>query len=212
MLKPDLWQRLLAFEFDDPEAAVPFSLKLELEQSWLPEHAEKVVEEYRRFLYLSQVVPGGVAPNEDVDKAWHLHLTYTRDYWDHLCGEIFGQPLHHEPSKGPKDEARLLERYGKTLEVYRQEFGPPARTVWPSVARIKARRSGNRMIAIGGIMFGLGLLWALISVAWLGGGSGGPVAISVLGTAVFFAGLWVTGDLNNKYKGDSGGCGGGCGD
>ena len=43
--------------------------------------------------------------SEQVDAAWHLHLTYTRSYWDRFCKETLGQPLHHDPTRGGPAEA-----------------------------------------------------------------------------------------------------------
>lgn len=215
MLNPALWQKLERLSFDDPEAVSPFSKKLEDQEDWRESHTAKVIEEYRKFLYLSQVVPGGVVPSEDVDKAWHLHLTYTRDYWDHLCGEIFGKPLHHEPSRGPRDEAALMSRYGRTLEVYREEFGRPPAAVWPSVRRLRARATGRRMTGIGGAAFAVGFLALFVTtmdVVRLDFGTL-PWFLAFGGLAVMFTGMWIAGDLHFKSKsnGDGGGCGSSCG-
>src|SRR5262249_47420226 len=68
-----------------------------------------------------------------VDAAWHLHLTYTRSYWQRLCGGVLGRPLHHDPSRGGPDEAaRHRHMYSRTLAAYREAFGqePPA-DIWP---------------------------------------------------------------------------------
>jgi len=73
-----------------------------------------------------------VCPSEDVDAAWHLHLTYTRSYWKRFCGEVLGRPLHHDPTKGgPAEAKKHLDMYASTLAAYRQTFGePPPPEVW----------------------------------------------------------------------------------
>ena len=65
---------------------------------------------------------------------WHLHLTYTRSYWDRFCGEVLGQTIHHGPTKGGPDEAEKFDRwYQKTLESYQRVFGEEPHTdIWPA--------------------------------------------------------------------------------
>src|SRR5882762_2181922 len=74
-----------------------------------------------------------VTPSDAVDQAWHLHLTYTRSYWDGLCREVLGRPLHHVPTKGGRGEtAKFRDQYMETLTSYRRLFEtePPA-DIWP---------------------------------------------------------------------------------
>jgi hypothetical protein len=69
-----------------------------------------------------------------VDEAWHLHLCYTRSYWEGLCGEVLGRQLHHGPTRGgAKEDGKFEEWYERTLASYRSVFGqePPA-DVWPT--------------------------------------------------------------------------------
>ena len=80
MRDPKLWERLRAHRFDDPSEETPFSARLAKAARWTDRKAAEVIEEYRRFIYLSQVTPGRVTPSEDVDRVWHLHLTCTRAY------------------------------------------------------------------------------------------------------------------------------------
>jgi hypothetical protein len=35
----------------------------------------------------------------DVDQAWHLHLTFSENYWKVFCPQILGSPLHHHPTR-----------------------------------------------------------------------------------------------------------------
>lgn len=129
-----LWKSLEAFSFDPPGVALSFSGRLQRENGWSAKHTAAVMAEYRRFLYLCAEAGHPVTPSDDVDQAWHLHLSYTRSYWDELCGDILGKPLHHGPTQGGSGEAeKFREWYEATLRAYREHFGkePPA-TVWPS--------------------------------------------------------------------------------
>jgi hypothetical protein len=131
---PDLWRRLSEFDFDEPDVSFPFSRRLARDCGWSHEYALCVVEEYRRFLYLAFAAGHPVTPSVDVDEAWHLHLTYTRSYWDRLCGDVLGAPLHHDPTEGGGGEAAKFDDwYARTLESYERELGEPSPDdVWPS--------------------------------------------------------------------------------
>jgi uncharacterized protein (TIGR04222 family) len=137
-MKPEhaqLWQRLAAFQFDDPAAALTFTQRLARENGWSVGFADDVVGEYRRFLFLAMTAGHEVTPSDEVDQAWHLHLTYSRSYWQELCEQTLGKPVHHGPTRGGKsDGSKYRELYEKTLQSYREAFGqePPA-NVWPSV-------------------------------------------------------------------------------
>jgi hypothetical protein len=134
----DLWRRLEAFELDDPAASLSFTRRLARENDWEFFYAARVVDEYKRFVFLAMTAGHEVTPSDEVDQAWHLHLTYTRSYWGELCGEVLGRPLHHGPTKGGKAEGdRFEEQYEATLASYRQVFGiEPPPDIWPpSVVR-----------------------------------------------------------------------------
>lgn len=134
----DLLARIEAFSIDgDESVALPFAARLARERGWTRAYADRVVREYKRFVALA--VTGGkpVCPSEEVDAAWHLHLTYTRSYWKRFCGEILGQPLHHDPTRGGLAEVEKHQRmYEETLVAYRQNFGEaPPRDIWPPVEK-----------------------------------------------------------------------------
>lgn len=132
----ELRARIQAFSPDEPGIVFPFSARLARENGWTRTFAERVVEEYRRFLYLAMTAGHPVTPSVQVDQAWHQHLTYTRSYWDELCGRVLGRPLHHEPTKGGSAEGdKFVDWYARTLDSYRAAFGTePPRDVWPAPA------------------------------------------------------------------------------
>ena len=132
--RADLLARVLAFDIDGGEAALPFAARLARENGWSRPHADRVIEEYKRYVFLAVTGTSPVCPSEDVDAAWHLHLTYTRSYWKRFCGEVLGRPLHHEPTKGgPAEGAKHLTMYADTLAAYRAAFGHAAPAdIWPN--------------------------------------------------------------------------------
>src|SRR5262249_53425899 len=95
-----LWDRLEAMEIDPPGATTRFHHRMMQDNRWTDAFAGRVIKEYRRFLYLAARARHPVTPSDTVDQAWHLHLIYTRQYWEELCGKILGLELHHEPSAG----------------------------------------------------------------------------------------------------------------
>src|SRR5689334_16054326 len=109
-----LLDRLNAFEFDEPGTELTFARRLARENGWSLAYAERVIEEYQRFLFLACAAEHVVTPSEQVDQAWHLHLTYTRSYWDNLCRNVLCQPLHHGPTKGGNAEQE------KFVDLYEQ--------------------------------------------------------------------------------------------
>lgn len=133
----DLLTRIENLTLDQPGASLPFSARLARENGWSADFAERVVAEYRRFVFLAAAAGHPVTPSDEVDQAWHLHLVYTRSYWDHLCGEVLGFPLHHGPTVGGAAEgAKFTDWYQRTLDSYQRLFGtePPV-DIWPAPRR-----------------------------------------------------------------------------
>ena len=127
-----LWEAICRFPIDDPAARLPFSGRLARDNGWSPGFARRVVEEYRRFLFLAVEAGHPVTPSDEVDQAWHLHLVYTESYWNGLCAEVLGRPLHHGPTRGgPSEGSKYRDWYAQTLASYRRLFGsPPPADIW----------------------------------------------------------------------------------
>lgn len=131
-----LWAKLSRYMIGPDDAALSFEARLARENGWTPAHAARVMEEYRRFCFLAATGDRPVTPSDAVDQAWHLHLTYSRDYWERFCPDVLGRPLHHGPTAGgAAEERRFFAQYADTLARYEQAFGaaPPA-DLWPVAA------------------------------------------------------------------------------
>ena len=64
---------------------------------------------------------------------WHLHLLYSRHYWEALCRDALEMPLHHGPTQGGFAEGRKYHAwYEDTLASYRRFFGEPPKDLWPA--------------------------------------------------------------------------------
>lgn len=128
----ELLGRLQSFAFDAPGAPLDFTRRLARENGWQLAHAVRAIDEYRRFVWLAMRAGHPVTPSPAVDEVWHLHLCYTRSYWDELCGRVLGRPLHHDPTRGGAAEgAKFVDWYTRTLASYRRHFGEPPRDLWP---------------------------------------------------------------------------------
>jgi hypothetical protein len=133
-----LWAALSHYRIGPADAALPFEARLARANGWSPSRAARVVEEYRRFCFLAATSGHEATPSDAVDQAWHLHLTYTRDYWERFCPEVLGRPLHHVPTTGGAAAAhRHFDAYARTLASYEAVFGEcPPPDIWPSAARM----------------------------------------------------------------------------
>jgi len=132
-----VWASLSHYTIGPEDAVLPFAARLARENGWSTAYAARVIEEYKRFCFLAVTGDSEVTPSDAVDQAWHLHLTYSRDYWDRFCPEILGSQLHHGPTAGGGTERhRYFEQYAETLKRYEEVFGalaPP--DIWPGAAR-----------------------------------------------------------------------------
>jgi uncharacterized protein (TIGR04222 family) len=126
--------RIEAFSLDVPGASFPFSKKLAIENHWTPAYTRRVIEEYKRFSFMAVAAGHPVSPSEAVDQAWHMHLTYTQNYWKVFCADVLQTPLHHNPTQGGRAERdKFDDWYRRTLESYRTLFqSEPPTDIWPT--------------------------------------------------------------------------------
>lgn len=111
-------------------ASSQFTARLARENRWSSAFAEAVVDEYAKFLFIAREGGHPVSPSPMIDKAWHLHLLYTREYWSDFCPNILGFNLEHSPHTGnPSDSEKFDEWTIQTLNSYRKFFGTPNR-IW----------------------------------------------------------------------------------
>jgi hypothetical protein len=215
-----LWQNIQIFNLDDATAKFPFSKKLAKEQKWTTEFTNKAIEEYKKFMYLCCVSPNGASPSKVVDEVWHLHLTYTVNYWDVFCGTILQKNIHHHPSNGnDNDKLKYKNWEQNTLQLYETEFDqkPPSEMWLPN--RTVKRFLPFSLIFIAGFI--VTFFSSCNSDDKIGMTVGGFVLVAIL---VGYKALTKTqaGKNNNSDGGGcttsagcgsgcTGGCGGGCG-
>ena len=129
-----LFTKIQEFNLDKPDADFTFSQRLAKENGWNIEYTNRVIEEYRKFVFLAMTSGHVVTPSEQIDRVWHLHLTYTRSYWNEFCPHVLGKPLHHQPSEGGKSECiKYDDLYRQTQNSYTKFFGSePPEEIWSS--------------------------------------------------------------------------------
>ncbi len=140
-----LWERLRTYEVGPSDAEFSFVQRLARENRWPESYAAEVIREYLRFCYLAVKAGHEVTPSDQVDQAWHLHLTYSRDYWQRFCPEVLGCDLHHGPTAGGSVERqRYYDQYAQTLKSYEEAFdeAPP-----PAIWSPAAERFGEQPLA-----------------------------------------------------------------
>ncbi|MEM9972805.1 MAG: hypothetical protein AAF771_01395 [Pseudomonadota bacterium] len=200
LTNPALWARLETHQFDAAEGTLPFSGKLAQTEGWGAEDTERVVEEYRRFLYLARILEIEPAPPPAVDAAWRMHLTYTRDYWDRLVPRVLEQPLHRD-AEALRLSRRRRAFYSAARRAYAHEFGQtPPRDIWQSPLQpdfggllVLCFLTGFA-IALGGLLGTWGLGWLIGSP--MGGAvdngleRAGAVFFLTGWALVFFSPLW----------------------
>jgi hypothetical protein len=139
-----LWQQLQKFQIDPPVVELSFAQRLARENGWHEDYANRVIDEYRRFIYLVATSREQLTPSDQVDQAWHLHLSYTHSYWEVLCRQVLGFALHHTPTRGGNiEQSRFIDQYNATLRLHEATFGdaPPA-DIWPD-AKTRFRNAGD---------------------------------------------------------------------
>jgi uncharacterized protein (TIGR04222 family) len=168
-----LWRSIQDFSFDEADVTFTFARRLARENGWTLSYAYRVIEEYRRFLFLAMTAEHPVTPSEDVDQAWHLHMVYTVSYWKNLCEGVLGRPLHHGPTQGGKAEAAKHDDwYQSTLQSYAKFFGYEAPIeIWqPSEQRFDPNNRFQRInrkdhwVIRRPLWLGKAALWAMLGV------------------------------------------------
>ncbi|WP_017300392.1 glycine-rich domain-containing protein [Nodosilinea nodulosa] len=126
-----LYAKICRFKLDDPAADFPFSAKLAWEYQWTAMYTYRAIQEYKKFMFLAAIADQDLSPSTAVDRVWHLHLLYTRSYWDEFCGKVLNKTLHHFPGLGGVDEGlKYYAQYCQTLDFYRSYFGTPPEDIW----------------------------------------------------------------------------------
>lgn len=126
-LKP-LAQTIAAIEALDLDLIKFKATRREDGYGWSAQYADKMALEYKRYLILHAKYPSMVlAPDQDIDRFWHMHILDTRKYAAD-CDATFGHFVHHFPYlglRGEEDAKALESAFSSMQQLYAQEFGAP---------------------------------------------------------------------------------------
>lgn len=202
MQNEKLWHAIQKHQFDEG-----FAGRLARDEKWSDAFTLGAIEEYRRFLFLSQLSDKPVTPSVTVDKVWHKHMTDTRNYWDEFCAKVLGKPLHHEAGKSSADDERHQEQFRHTRSLYAtvfDEIAPDA--YWGSEERKDT--PARRVVTLVVCVLVIGAAMSTGNPNYMGLGLFAAVTIWVV-----FSGLppAFSKTTNNNSAGCSGGGCGGCG-
>lgn len=218
------WDRLKDFQVSSPSDELGFIDRLARDNGWSYRFAQGAYGEYLRFIYLMWVTEYSLTPSDEVDQVWHLHLCYSKSYWEDLCQDALGGVmLHHGPTKGGKSEAKRFDaQYDATLQLYKEHFGhKPPKKYWPPKRKRFNQHDRWRRINLRGAIvlrwpMYLMIFFAALATVFVGPNkfidglkAGNPSNIFVAFVLVgSFMTLLAKADRSGKGKG---GCGGGCG-
>lgn len=113
------------------------------ESGWYEELALRIEQEYKQYIYLSDVYGGKVpvVPSKLIDEFWHYHILDSLKYFED-CMNTVGYYLHHFPyfgSRSISDKATLkaASRASKALfaavfgnEPFKMNPNQPAHCCW----------------------------------------------------------------------------------
>lgn len=107
-----------------------FIERLMKENLWSRNYTLRVIEEYKKFVYLGTIQD--VAPSYEVDQVWHTHLLFTKDY-KKMCKEVLGVEFHHNPIEKKSVRTTGKDQYQETKQLYKKIFGyEPPPDIWTS--------------------------------------------------------------------------------
>lgn len=126
-----LWNRINDFQFDEKSARFPFSLKVAKEYNWDIQFTAEAILEYKKYAFLSCILKN-TSPPVIIDKVWHIHLLYTKQYWHVWCKDILQKELHHNPASGGiLEKQELMKASEDTKSKYQECFGiKPLKKYW----------------------------------------------------------------------------------
>jgi hypothetical protein len=128
-MNQELWNKILAFDFDNPPSEYGFSTRLANENFWTIEFTDQAILEYKKFMYLAATSDFMVSPSEVIDTVWHQHLIFTQSYQD-FCNTL-GKQIQHIPSTHNKEDfEKFRQAKERTIKFYERDFGKQPENIW----------------------------------------------------------------------------------
>jgi hypothetical protein len=129
-----LWLKLNFMGMQGAQDFAPFIDMVQKQMGWNSEMANRVIEEYRKFLFLAMRAGHQVIPPGAVNDVWMLHMQNAQNYWESL-----GRMITEKPVAGgfdPKAFTAMSDPWAATLQSYERIFGmKPPMDIWGQTAR-----------------------------------------------------------------------------
>ena len=124
-----LWLKLNMMNAQGMQAFAPMMQMMEQQMGASTEMAQRVIEEYRKFLFLAmraghQVIPPGI-----INDVWMMHLQQAQNYWETLGEMITERPVAQ--GLDAKSFQSMSDAWAATLQSYEKIFGTsPPMDIW----------------------------------------------------------------------------------
>lgn len=105
-----------------------FIQRIMKQNRWSLEYTNRVINEYKKFIYLGLL--HSVEPSWEIDQVWHTHLLYTKDY-QKMCNRLNITFFHHNPKSSKLKYDKYNDGYQFTKELYQEMYGEiPPEDIW----------------------------------------------------------------------------------
>ena len=121
--KEILLNKIISYEIANPNHQ-HFKERLMKQYTWTQSFTDRMILDYKRFMYLSVTAQHEVSPSPLIDRVWHEHLLYTKEYWN-AWSDVLGKQVHHSPSTCEADIIKFNLALEKTKILYEKTFGEP---------------------------------------------------------------------------------------
>ncbi|WP_421694126.1 hypothetical protein [Aestuariivirga sp.] len=124
-----LWLKLNMMNADGLQAFAPLMEAMQKQMGQNAETTQRVIEEYRKFLFLAMRAGHQVIPPGPVNDAWMMHIQTAQNYWENLGQMIGERPMAQ--GLDARQFASMADTWKATLESYEKIFGmKPPKDIW----------------------------------------------------------------------------------
>ena len=125
-----LWLKLNMMNAEGLQAFAPVMEAMQKQWGQNAEMAQRIIEEYRKFLFLAMRAGHQVIPPGPVNDVWMMHLQNAQNYWENL-GKMIGDRPMAQGGADPKNFASMADAWKATLDSYEKIVGrKPPMDIW----------------------------------------------------------------------------------
>ena len=129
-----LWLKLNVMGMQGAQNFAPVMEMMQKQMGMNSEMASRVIEEYRKFLFLAMRAGHQVIPPGAVNDVWMQHMQSAQNFWEQLGQMITTQPL--ASGFDSKAFSAMADPWAATLASYEKIFGTkPPLDIWGQAAK-----------------------------------------------------------------------------